>query len=274
MLFYLLLFNLLRIVNSYNLNEANISVFLSGAAYCNKENYATMKLNGPASGFITEAILYDAKTDIEGYIGYLKKSKSIYGVIRGSSSALNWLDDFEVRKIPYTTYEECNCNVHRGFYKSTLSVRDKTIEVVKILKKRFPTYSVIMTGHSLGAVIAQLLGMELEKEGIKVEVYNFGQPRVGDENYGDFVNTIIGDRLWRFTHYQDMVPHIPPETGMGFLHSCREIYEDEKGKLKICSDVNCEDPTCANQHSLYQTNWDDHHIYLGHPMDCLESTIN
>lgn len=270
MFIYILLFLLLNMTES--LYQANISVILSGAAYCNKENYSTMKLNGEASGFITEAILYDIKTDIEGYIGYLPSSKSIYTVIRGTSSMLNIIDDIEVRKTEYLTYKECNCDVHKGFYNSALSIRNKTVEVVKILKKRFPLYSVVMTGHSLGGAVTQLLGMELEKEGIKVQIYNFGQPRIGDENYGDFVNIIIGDRLWRFTHYQDIVPHIPPKLGMGYLHSCREIYEDEYGNLKTCSNINCEDESCANQHSLYETNWNDHHIYLGHPLDCEEST--
>jgi hypothetical protein len=274
-LYLLLLLNLLGVsINAYNIKQANISVYLSGAAYCNKDNYSIMKLDGPANGFITDSILYNVKTDIQGYIGYLPSSKTIYTVIRGSSSVLNWLDDLEVRKIPYITYEECNCNVHRGFYNSALSVSNKTIEVIKKLQKRYPYYSIIMTGHSLGAAIAQLLGMELEKEGIKVEIYNFGQPRIGDDNYGDFVNTIIKNKLWRFTHYQDMVPHIPPSKGMNFLHSCKEIYEDEKGILHTCSDINCEDPNCAFQHPLYKTNWDDHHIYLGHPMECFESIIN
>jgi predicted lipase len=275
MLLKLLLLHLFSLgYSSYNLQQANISVFLSGAAYCNKENYATMKLSGPATGFVTEAILYDVKTDIQGYIGYLSSSKTIYTVIRGTSSALNWLDDLEVIKIPYTTFSECNCDVHTGFYNSALSIRTKTVDVVKLLKTRFPLYSVIMTGHSLGGAITQLLGMELEKEGIKVQIYNFGQPRIGDENYGDFVNTIVLDRLWRFTHYKDMVPHIPPEKGMNYLHSCREVYENENGDLKLCSTIDCEDPTCANQYALYQTNWNDHHVYLGHPMDCLESAIS
>lgn len=273
MLFCFLLFSILNLGETfYNLQQANISVYLSSAAYCNKENYKNISLIGPATGFIMEAILYDTKTDIEGYIGYLPSSKSIYTVIRGTSSILNIIDDIEFRKIPYITYPECNCNVHHGFYNSALSIRNKTIEVIRILKKYYPKYSVIMTGHSLGGAVAQLLGMEIEKEGIKVEIYNFGQPRIGDENYRDFVNSIINDRLWRFTHYQDMVPHIPPTKGMMFLHSCREVYEDEIGNLKLCSNIDCEDPNCANQHSLYETNWDDHHIYLGHPMDCSEST--
>ena len=55
-----------------------------------------MTLAGPASGFTYQNTLYDIKTDIQGYIGYLKSQKTIYVSIRGSSSTLNWLDDAEV----------------------------------------------------------------------------------------------------------------------------------------------------------------------------------
>ena len=259
-------------IEGYNMDQANICEYLSGAAYCGKEYYDTMKLAGPASGFVYQDTLYDIKTDLQGYIGYISSKKKIYVVLRGSSSVLNWLDDFEIRLVEYTTWPTCGCNVHLGFYRSVQGVTNKTIETINILKKRFPTYSVIMTGHSYGASTAQLLGMELEKEGIKVEIYNYGQPRVGDAKYAGFVNTVIED-YWRFTHNRDVVPHVPPITGLGYLHSCREVFEDENGNLKLCSEADCEDSTCANQYSLTQTNSDDHSYYLGRRIDCENSVF-
>jgi hypothetical protein len=112
--------------------------------------------------------------------------------------------------------------------------------------------------------------MELEKKGFRVEIYNYGQPRVGDAKYAGFVNTIISD-YWRFTHNKDIVPHVPPISVFGYLHSCREVFEDENGVLKICSESNCEDPKCANQFSLAETNSNDHSFYLAHKVDCENS---
>jgi len=258
-------------INGLDLNQAKISVYLSGAAYCGKENYKTMKLIGPASGFVYEDTLYDVKTDLQGFIGVLSSTKTIYVSMRGSSSVMNWLDDAEVKLVDYKTWSECNCKVHNGFYRSALGVSNKTIEVVKLLSKRYPSYSVLVTGHSYGASTSQLLGMELERMGIKVSIYDFGQPRVGDSKYGGFVNTIINDN-WRFTHNKDVVPHVPPQSVFGYLHSCREVFEDQSGNLKVCSESNCEDPTCADQFSIYQTNSDDHSYYLSHRLDCSSST--
>lgn len=258
--------------NSYDKEQANISVYLSGAAYCGKENYETMVLDGPASGFVYKETLYDIKTDLQGYIGYLSSKKSIYVALRGSSSILNWLDDFEIRLVDYTTWPDCDCKVHNGFYKSVQGITNKTLETIMLLTKRFPTYKVIMTGHSYGASTTQLLGMELEKMGIKVEIYNYGQPRVGESKYAGFVNTLIED-YWRFTHDKDVVPHLPPIVALGYLHSCREVFEDVSGKIQLCSEANCEDPMCANQYSISETNADDHSYYLGHRVSCESSTI-
>jgi hypothetical protein len=38
----------------------------------------------PASGFVYQDILYDIKTDLQGYIGYLSPKKKIYVALRGS----------------------------------------------------------------------------------------------------------------------------------------------------------------------------------------------
>jgi hypothetical protein len=256
----------------FDLEQLNTSVWLSGAAYCGKEKYETMRLSGPATDFVYKDTLYDSKTDLQGFIGILSSTKSIYVVIRGSSSKMNWLDDLEVRKVEYTTYPQCDCKVHNGFYRSALGVSNHTISAVKTLQNTYPTYSVVVTGHSYGASCGQLLAMELERNGIKTKLYNFGQARVGDSKYASFVNTIISE-YYRIVHNKDMVPHVPPTDGFGYYHSCREIFEDVDGKLTICSETNCEDPTCADQYSLIKTNTDDHLYYLGHRVSCEESIM-
>lgn len=266
----LLFFSSSITVNLYD--ELNTAVWLSGAAYCGKDKYKNMILSGPSKGFIYKETLYDIKTDLQGYIGILPTTKTIYVVIRGSSSKLNWLDDFEVKQVKYSSYPECNCNVHSGFYHSALSVSNKTIHTIKILQKLYPSYLVVVTGHSYGASCGQLIAMELEKNDIQTIVYNFRQPRIGDKRYSSFVNTVI-NTYYRVTHDKDIVPHIPPIKGFHYYHSCIEIFEDTNGKLSICSEINCEDPACANQYSLSHTNTNDHLYYLGHRVSCENSTI-
>lgn len=268
---FLLFFTFMQISKSFIIQNANISVWLSAAAYCGKGNYDTMKLAGPASGFLVKDIVHDIKSDLQGYIGILPSFQKIFVVFRGSSSTRNWIEDFEVKKIDYRSYPYCNCKVHDGFYKSTKEVSNRTIETVKLLHYKYK-YDIIITGHSYGAAVAQLMSLEFLLHNIDNEAYNFGQPRVGDSNFANFVNS-KQKRLWRITHNKDIVPHLPPIKGFEFMHSCREVFEDENGNIKLCSENDCEDNTCSMQYALKDTNTKDHSIYLRHSMNC-ESSVN
>lgn len=253
-------------VKCFVIDQAYISVWLSAAAYCGKDNYQSMILDGPATGFIVKNIIYDSDTDLQGFIGILPSTQNIYVVFRGSSSVKNWVEDFEIKKVEYTTFPECNCSVHKGFYDSTLHILNDALYSIYSLLKTYH-YDIIVTGHSYGAAVCQLFSMELLAKNIQSQVYNFGQPRVGDMDFAYFVNDHLFN-LWRFTHNKDLVPHIPPSTGFEYFHSCREIFQDGDNNTIFCSNIDCEDPNCSQQYRLVQTNTDDHHIYLRHIMEC------
>jgi predicted lipase len=139
------------------------------------------------------------------------------------------------------------------------------ISAVKSLQSSHSGYSVKVTGHSLGAALAQLTSMDLLKNGISNTVYDFGQPRTGDKTYSTFSTSRVP--TFRVVHNKDQVPHLPFTTQMDFYHVCTEQFEDASGKLKTC-DSSCEDPTCGDQYAFAQTNWDDHSYYLGMHVSC------
>ncbi len=251
----------------FDLKQANTSVWLSAAAFCNVGNYHKHIFKGPTSGFNVTFPIYDARTDTQGFIGILPSDRSIYIVFRGSSSTRDWISNLDARKINYTTFPECDCKVHKGFFEAEQAVIGNVVKEVTRLKEIHPNYHVKVTGHSLGAAMAQLTSMDLYKAGFKdVSVYNFGQPRTGDKSYADFVTERVS--TWRVTHHRDSVPHLP-FMEMGFYHMCQEQYEDETGNFKTCDAANCEDPSCADQFDeLKELNGDDHLVYLGLLMSC------
>ena len=108
--------------------------------------------------------------------------------------------------------------------------------------------------------------MELSHADIDCSVINFGMPRVGTQQYAMFAETKVS--TLRYTHFQDIVPHIPPMKSFDFHHVCSEMYEDERGAVTACQDPSCEDPSCADQFALRETNGDDHVVYLGLPLTC------
>ncbi len=80
-------------------------------------------------------------------------------------------------KVPYTTFPACNCEVHAGFYKLVKADMDAVAaEVARLLDLYGPATKVQLTGHSLGAALAQMASLELLARGLPVDaVYNFGQ---------------------------------------------------------------------------------------------------
>lgn len=251
--------------SSFSKSQAETSLWLSAAAYCGKSAYKTHVFKGPTAGFVVTSVVSDTASDTEGYIGYLPSDQSIYVTFRGSSSIRNWVTNLNAFKTAYTSYPDCNCQVHQGFYSAEQKVLPTILSEVKRLKGLYPSYKVKVTGHSLGAALAQLTSMDLLKAGYSPTVYNFGQPRVGDKSYAAFSTGKVD--TWRVTHNKDIVPHIPVTTGMEFYHMCREEFEDANHNLKTC-DNSCEDKTCADQYALASTNIDDHLLYLNMPVSC------
>jgi hypothetical protein len=98
---------------SFSLKQANISAFLSAGAYCNKNDYSTMKFKGPAEGFQLFHTIFDSKTDTQGFIGVLDSDKSIYVAYRGSSTISNWIVNIDAVKTDYTSFPDCHCQVHK-----------------------------------------------------------------------------------------------------------------------------------------------------------------
>jgi hypothetical protein len=259
----------------YNETLGLLSVNIAAASYCHPDTYENRTFVGMASGFkVTKTV--QSAFDAVGFVGYLPSDGKIYGSFRGSSSVRNWLTDFDVVKKSYdNSYPECGCEVAQGFYNAEQSIVKTVVTEISKLKAQFPSYSVVMTGHSYGAAMAQLLSMDLLKEGIPSSVYNFGQPRTGDQKYANFVGSLEGITTYRVVHDKDIVPHWPFEDYLNYYHACSEVFEDEAGALHSCGtgtaedgSATCEDPKCMNQYKPYQWRQTDHHVYLGVEVNC------
>lgn len=135
---------------SYDSNQAQIGLWLSAAAYCGKSTYQSRTFKGPTTGFVVTSVVADTASDTQGFVGYLPSDKSIYVVFRGSSSIRNWISNLDAWKTSYTSFPDCNCQVHKGFYQAEQKVIGGIISQVKTLKAKFPNYAVKTTGHSLG----------------------------------------------------------------------------------------------------------------------------
>lgn len=124
--------------------------------------------------------------------------------------------------------------VHSGFLSAYDSVR---IRLISLVKKAIgyrdddldPSnqWHVYVTGHSLGGALATLLALELSssqlaKHGaIRVTMYNFGSPRVGNKRFAEVYNEKVKDS-WRVVNHRDIIPTVPRL--MGYCHVAQPVY--------------------------------------------------
>ncbi|WP_104399974.1 lipase family protein [Vibrio penaeicida] len=96
---------------------------------------------------------------------------------------------------------------HAGFINTFHSLRPK-IKSFLLSQKRLPK-RVHCVGHSLGGALASLFADWLKAEfSIRVNLYTFGAPRVGQEVYAR-KSEHANDKIFRCTHGADPVPMIP-----------------------------------------------------------------
>ena len=92
--------------------------------------------------------------------------------------------------------------VHTGFRDAYNQVAKQVRAAVNGLPD---TYSLYVTGHSLGGALAVVATKELERDSLAA-CYTFGSPRVGNEEFGEEIRAPI----YRIVNAADGVPRVPP----------------------------------------------------------------
>lgn len=244
-------------------SAGTLALYHSENAYCSPDSYLTRSYSGKLSGFVPTYHIYDKSTDTQGYIGYTSGQSTIYVVFRGSSSIPNWISNIDLITVKYPPC--ANCYVHQGFYLAEQKIINATISQVKSLKSKFPSYKVLVAGHSLGGALATLAAVDLFVAGISpVRMFNFGSPRVGDNTFAAWVSSTVPDHS-RVTHCKDEVPHLPSSgTVQHFTHINGEYFQADKTNIALTTCTGYEDPKCSYQYNAITSgSIDDHLHYLG-----------
>jgi len=176
---------------------------------------------------------------------------------RGSETITNWLEDFRFWNRA-TRFDWCDgCYVEDGFSVIWRSVNDELVEKLRDIgcvangtKEQSTLY---ITGHSLGAAVGTLAMCGLQSMGFNVSLsYLFESPRVGNLDFAqafddEFVRRIP---MYRITHAQDPVVHLPPRDLLGYKyrHVNYEVFYDKEGSWRFCPEA--EDRNCADRYSL------------------------
>ncbi|KAJ7450088.1 lipase [Mycena galericulata] len=209
----------------------------------------------------------------QGFIARDSDREEIIVAFRGTFSLKDAVIDALVFLAPFVSPGITELvNVHTGFLKAYNNVVDDVLSIVKAQLADYPTYRVIVTGHSLGGAIASLAApsLKIALPDAAIKLYTFaddpGQPRVGDAKYARFVEDTIGiENIFR-NGVPTMVPRI-----WRYEHFATEYwqFQDPKGSTPRESTVRqCvggEDPTCSD--SIFSTGINPAHtFYFGQLM--------
>jgi len=210
---------------------------------------------------------YNDSTDVHSFIGIENITGTPLNIIlsfRGTNPASleDWIIDLNFPfNSPYsnTTYVE----VHEGFLQAYYSVKPQITFALITLMKMYPTATLAITGHSLGAALAELCAIDLILDKFwnnTITLYTYGQPRIGNMPFALLFDYYISN-AFRVIHYADLVPHVPVME-QGFWHTAREVwYTEDFSSYTICNSSG-EDPLCSDS-LWFPDSIPDHLNYFG-----------
>ncbi|KAI7858352.1 Alpha/Beta hydrolase protein [Circinella umbellata] len=194
--------------------------------------------------------------------------KRIISVFRGSKTEENFIADGEANPVNYENIP--GALVHSGFYEAYKEVATDIVSVVREQVQQYPDYTLATTGHSLGAAIATLHGLDLYRQDFEVAVYSYAQPRLGNRGFALYA---VGSGLpyHRITSRRDLYVDCPIYLlgVLSYVHAGEEAWIQENDEILICPN-GLESDDCYNSDNGLRSN-DDHYKYfdLENNRECL-----
>ncbi|KAI9294281.1 alpha/beta-hydrolase [Neoconidiobolus thromboides FSU 785] len=234
---------------------------LAGAAYCNDTNLEAWSCSHCKEIPIQHVATYNDKTtESKAYLAVDKNKEVVVLSFRGSSTLRNFIQDAKVFKDSIALNNK-EYKVHRGFKQCTDSLLPLYIDRLKESLNKHKHYKLVVVGHSLGGAISVLSALMLRQRlGLKderLEVFTYGQPRIGDEEFAHYLNQQTFT-LTRAVNSDDIVPHLPPQLKFvsNYYHHHHEIWINGNKDI-YCNNDYLEDPNCSAS-KWYTPSVEDH----------------
>ena len=127
--------------------------------------------------------------------------KAIVLSIRGTMSLFDCMTDLQGVYIDYTHIDPVSQEalvtgrVHSGIMRSAMNISEEILPFLSSCMREWPDYSIILTGHSLGAGTASLLcllWLSLPEFAAKdLRAYVYGPPAVLSENLNEYLKEVV-----------------------------------------------------------------------------------
>jgi hypothetical protein len=205
---------------------------------------------------------YDGLTTGAGLVLLNQPLKTIIVSFRGTDAAQDVIIDlkfwksaadwrYKLQDFLPPSLLPTDLRIHAGFEIQYVRLRDRLLNATLGLANRYPDYQIAFTGHSLGGALATLASVDFHDRygfGDRISLYTYGAPRVGDEKWARYVNSLpYASRMYRIQRKGDPVVHLPP-LFTGYEHSLQQFQVlDDRSVIRCQNKDNTgESPSCMN----------------------------
>ena len=211
----------------------------------------------PPNNSTIVAYLSNATTDTQATVFRNDLDQELILAFRGTSDLEDFFTDFNQALVPYNSvgvdcssclvlslpittsffsllptshpqYLPPHQKVNNGTLIAYQSLTSQTLSTLSSQSTLYPSYNLVVTGHSLGGALASIASPSLLNSGYPdLTTYTFGQFRTGDPNYASYIDSVLPyPRLFRITHTNDGVPQTISQS-QGYRHHETEFWEVE-----------------------------------------------
>lgn len=158
--------------------------------------------------------------------------------------------------------------IHGGFLKAAEGIWPKIQEILAGIEN---TGKLFITGHSLGAALAQLNAYQSARAGYDIGgVFLFGAPLVGNSDFSNAYNLLLKAQTYLHTNNLDAVAQIPP-TWLGFSRvgdPLQHFLFNKAHKISRAAASAPEEESTSDTNALFskaQTAFQRSTLYLSRP---------
>lgn len=240
------------------MSKANTDSYLEklGEQTCGKAFKELLEAAGIAAEHTLKPLAYidNKATETQGWFLWDPKAKTLCIAWRGTeqekttdfftdANLLPWSYQCTAEEDGRVTRKDClpimtlaGTWVHAGFLKGFDSVRETMAQFVDdVMEGAQEPWTLWITGHSLGGALATLSAHELSLRKYNkcarpmITMYNFGSPRVGNQQFVDEYNKMLPNS-WRVANKNDVVTNIP-QMAVGYRHVGNKAKLDVGGTI-------------------------------------------
>ncbi|KAK6062598.1 lipase [Seiridium cupressi] len=182
----------------------------------------------PPYGSTVETYINDVATDTQVTLFRDDAAEEYILSFRGTSDVQDFLTDLDQDLVSCVAPGiECSgCTCSQGYLDQYNAVAEDVKNAIDSGMEQYAGYNLTVTGHSMGGALASLGAASLQGQGLSLVPYTYGQPRTGDQNYADYIDSIFPGTMYRVTHANDGVPQIPSQDD-GYRHHSTEFWQSE-----------------------------------------------